>query len=476
VDPLCDLWNEPSSLVFSRPFAVDAHGVLRPDVVAEHGADGLRHWFRPRTDVVWHDGEPLTVADLALSLQLVTDERHRGAVKLHIDGVRRVTVEGDVVVLELERPRPGLLHSLAKTCVVPAHRFTTEELAGGALDREPVGTGPYRLVERTAEGCRFTRHDDFHGGRPAIAEIDMVQVAQDVDRAAALVTGRLDLAQIKAQHAEDVAAVPGLTVHPVRTRVWRALTFSLTHPLLSDPAVRRGISELVDREEVVARALGGYGRPQYYPTPPSSWASPPNPPPTGAEVGLATLRGAGLSRAEDGTWSRDGHRLALTLAYLETETFRAVASEVVAEQLARHGIPVSLTPITWEQYHAMDSTGLRGAGYDGIVVGWSGGVDPYENLAVRYSSTGAYNRDGYADAEVDALLEQAVSAPDRQTATRLYHQVLALTHRDSIMAPLANPQYLFAGASDLTGFEDVEVDSFYEFPQYLHHVRRTAAP
>ncbi|MFC4555629.1 ABC transporter substrate-binding protein [Georgenia faecalis] len=474
VDPLCGLWGEASSLVFSRPFAVDEHGALRADLVGEHATDGLRHWLRPRPGVLWHDGEPLTVDDLALSLRLVTDPQYRGAFKQHIGGVVDVQVDGDAVVVELERPQPGLLHALAKTCVVPAHRFTPERLAAGDLDREPVGTGPYRLVVRSSRVCRLSRHEAFHGGPGAIAEIDMIEVADDEERAGALVSGELDLAQIKAQHVAWVSGTPGLRVHPIQTRVWRALTFNLSHPLLRDPAVRRGLSQLIDREEIVARALGGHGRPQFYPAPPSSWASPPAPPVTGRDVGFATLRSAGCERNVEGVWSRDGAELALTLAYLRTETFRAVASEVIAEQLTRCGVPVSLVPITWEQYRAMDSTGLRGSEFDGIVVGWSGGVDPYENLAVRYSSTGAYNRDGYHDDEVDALLDQAVASADRKHATALYHRVLEITHRDSIMAPLVNPEYLFAARDDLTGFEDFEVDSFYEFPQYAHRIRHTA--
>ena len=126
----------------------------------------------------------------------------------------------------------------------------------------------------------------------------------------------------------------------------------------------------------------------------------------------------------------------------------------------------------------MDRVGLRGSGYDGIVVGWSCGVDPYENLPSRYATTGAYNRDGYSCPELDALLEQAAAADDQSVARDLYRQALEITHRDSIMAPLVNAHYVFAAAPAVTGFEHLEVDSFYELTQYayLFHRERADTP
>lgn len=471
IDPLRTLWNEASSMVFSRPFAVDEHGTLKPDVVgsAEISDDGQLCRLAPRPGVTWHDGAPLSAQDLAFSLRLVSDPRYRGAFKQYLPDVTEVRVEQGHAVVTLRRPMPTLFHLLSKTCVIPAHCFSAEELRRGALDADPIGTGPYRVAERSERGSWFERHDAYHGGPAAIARIAMVQIAQDEARADALAADDVDLAQVKAQHVDRLEGRDDLVVHPIDTRVWRALTFSLSHPLLRDPAIRRALSTLIDREEVVARALGGYGRPQFYPAPPGSWASPGEPPSTGRDVAFATLTEAGCVRSGAGVWTRDGVELSLTLAYLSTETFRKVASEVIAEQFTAAGIPVSLTSITWAQYQAMDSTGLRGTGYDGIVVGWSAGADPHENLSIRYSSTGAYNRDGYANPELDRLLETASTA-DRATAAQLYRRVAGIAHRDSIMAPLANPQYLFAARSDLIGFEDFEVDSFYELPQYAHRI------
>ncbi|WP_131104534.1 ABC transporter substrate-binding protein [Ornithinimicrobium sufpigmenti] len=464
--------NEATSLLYSRLVTVDAFGEIALDLAGSHDVspDGLQHTFRPRGDATWSDDRPVTAEDLTLALRLVSDPGLRARSAFRLVHVRSVESVGDATVVTLTRPMPSFLHALNKVRVVPAHRHTAEEYAEGACDADPVGSGPYRLVERTEGGCTFEARQDYFGTVPGIGTIRMQQIAQDRDRALALAQDEIDFGQIKAQDVdvltEDVRA------HSIRTRVWRALSFRLSHPLLADARVRRALSELVDREEVVLRALGGYGLPQYWPTPPSSWASPQDVPPTGVEQAAETLTEAGWERSAGGWW-KDGQQLVLRLAYLESETFRRVTSEVIAEQFGRFGIPVQLTPITWEAYRDMDAHGLRDTEHDGMVVGWSGGVDPYENLASRYRSDGVYNRDGYRNPRLDDVLDRAVQAPERAEARDLYHQVMRMTHEDSIMAPLANPMYLFGARSHLTGFEDFEVDSFYELPQYANLIRST---
>lgn len=474
LDPVLRSANEASSLLYSRLVAVDAFGRLGPDLAGtmpQVSDDGLQYSFTPRGDATWSDGAPVVADDFTLSLRLVSDPDLRERAAITLPMISSVRTQDGAAVLTLSEPMPSLLNALIKVRVVPAHRHSAQEYATGAGDRDPIGSGPYRLVARDDQGCTFEARSGFHGEPAGIETIRMEQIAHDRDRALALADGAIDFGQVKAQDVDLLG--DRVQAHRIRTRVWRAFSFRLTHPYLSDPVLRRALSELVDREEIVARALGGAGLPQYWPVPPSSWISPAEAPPTGVEVARASMAEAGWEQTEAGGWRKDGHLLSLHLAYLETETFRRVASEVIAEQFGRFGIPVRLSPITWEAYGAMDAHGLRTTVYDGIVVGWSGGVDPYENLASRYRSDGQYNRDGYRDEQVDELLDRAVRATDRADAARLYRQVLDLTHRDSIMAPLANPLYLFGARTDLTGFEEFEVDSFYELPQYAHLIRRT---
>lgn len=480
IDPLTGSWNEPGSMVFSRPITVDAVGAFHGDLADEWeiAPDRMSCRLRARAGVTWHDGVPFGAHDLAFSLGLTSDPDLAGQVKPALPDVAAIDVAGDTVTVTFSRPVVGLASTLARTAIVPAHRFDKAAVLAGAISADPIGTGPYRVVERGPGIVRFAYHPThpFAAASPAapIATIEMRHVADDAERARAIAAGELDFGQVKAQHLgafADATAAP----HRIATRVWRALTFGLNVRHFSDPRVRRAFSMAIDREQVVAAALGGYGLPQYWPVPPTSWVSPDVEPLTGRGPAAELLLEVGWTRDANYRWVADGEPVRFTFCYLETETFRTQASFELARQFAEFGVEVALEPITWEQYAAMDRVGLRGSDYDGIVVGWSCGVDPYENLASRYSTTGAYNRDGYSCPELDDLLERAAAADDPAAARALYREALEITHRDSIMAPLVNAHYVFAAAPDLTGFEHLEVDSFYELTQYAYLFHREQA-
>lgn len=471
IDALAGSWNEVSSMVYSRPIVVDPFGELQPDLVESWSVsdDGTTYRLPIRRGVTWHDGEPFKVDDLALTLRMISDPAFHDRIKPALPDVASVTTDGDVVELVFTRRVAGVLPLLARACVVPSHLVDAEAAASGELDRHAIGTGPYRVVERTPDHVVFAAHAGYHGGTPPIATIDVRQFAHDDDRARAMADGVIDFAQVKPQDLTSLESAVDVEVHQIQTRVWRALSFILDRPMVSDPTVRRGLAAIIDRDAVVVDALDGFGRAQHWAVPPSSWAAPEHVPEMGPEVAARLLRSAGWELAADGRWHVDGAPVELRFCYLETEAFRIAASTSIARQFDAFGVGVALEPITWQQYHEMDRTGLAGGDYDGIVVGWSGGPEPYDNLHSRYATTGSYNRYGYSDPELDDLLERAEATSDRILAGELYAAALEIADRAAIMVPLVNPTYLFAARTGLTGFERFELDSFYELTQYIHH-------
>lgn len=471
IDALSGSWNEVSSMVYSRPIVVDPFGELQPDLVESWTVsdDGTTYRLPIRQGVTWHDGEPFKVDDLALTLRMIADPAWHDRIKPALPDVASVEIDGDVVVLTFHRRVAGVLPLLARACVVPSHLVDAAGAAAGELDRHAIGTGPYRVVDRTPERTTFRAHEGYHGGTPHIETIEVRQFAHDADRARAMVDDVIDFAQVKPQDRATLDADDDVEVHQIQTRVWRALSFILDRPLVADAAVRRGLAAIIDRDAVVQDALDGFGRAQHWAVPPSSWAAPDHVPPMGPDVAAELLQNAGWQRRPDGRWFVDGRAVELRFCYLETEAFRIAASTSIARQFEAFGIGVVLEPITWQQYHEMDRVGLAGGDYDGIVVGWSGGPEPYDNLHSRYATTGAYNRYGFSDPELDELLERAEATTDRIEAAELYAAALELADRAAIMVPLVNPTYLFAARRGLVGFESFELDSFYELTQYVHH-------
>jgi peptide/nickel transport system substrate-binding protein len=128
--------------------------------------------------------------------------------------------------------------------------------------RNPVGTGPYRVVEfRPDTSLTLAAFDDYWGGRPPIKQIRLVVVPEVASRINGLVSGQYDFAcdippdQIPEVEKHDRYEVAGglITNH-------RLLCFDKAHPELRDPRVRLAMAHAIDRQLIVDSLWAGRTR------------------------------------------------------------------------------------------------------------------------------------------------------------------------------------------------------------------------
>ena len=96
--------------------------------------------------------------------------------------------------------------------------------------------------------------------------------------------------------------------------------------------------------------------------------------------------------------------------------YQVRAAEVIKQQLKPVGLDVSIQAL--ESAVFFDRLGK--GDFQMTVVGWMGFVDPDEWTWNLFHADGKYNQQGYANAEVDALLDRARRSPDREERKRLY--------------------------------------------------------
>jgi peptide/nickel transport system substrate-binding protein len=223
--------STPADLLAARALhatlvEVDAVGVLRPGLLAalpeaEPGDRAFRMRLRP--GLRFHDGQPVTAADVAASLSrllLPAVRSSHGWIALPIHGAEEVrqgraaTLPGVEVLSDLELrvvldlPFPELPRALA---AAPAAVVKARD--GEA--RPASGAGPFRLAPGSAgrEGqIRLLAFDGFHRGRPYA---DGVTLAWTDTRRAARAFGRGEVDLLLGPEAPPGAAaraLPALTV------------------------------------------------------------------------------------------------------------------------------------------------------------------------------------------------------------------------------------------------------------------------
>jgi ABC-type transport system substrate-binding protein len=136
-----------------------------------------------------------------------------------------------------------------------------------------VGNGPFRFV--THEPNRrwvFAANPDFPtelGGPPALDRFIIVVVDEPTTKLAALVAGELDFAGINPAHAAFVRRHSALAVLDYPQLFPYGLVFNTRRAPFDDLRVRRAAALAIDRAEIVAGYLFGFGAVADGPVPPT---------------------------------------------------------------------------------------------------------------------------------------------------------------------------------------------------------------
>ncbi|MBL8674498.1 MAG: ABC transporter substrate-binding protein, partial [Rhodospirillales bacterium] len=248
--------------------------------VSWRAVDDTTWEFKLRAGVRFHDGSDLTAADVVFSLARAARVPNSAApfapLLRQVAGVD--AVDDATIRIRTSVPLPTLPANLAAIRVVsrqaasgpaPEGRTTDELNRGEGL----VGTGPFRFGAWTrGKELSLTRHDAYWGAAPAWTRVDFHVLPNATTRVAALESGDVDI--IEAPTAADLPRLSGdQRLALARAPSTRTVHIHLDHfaePTpgipdaggrnpLKDRRVREALSLAIDRDALVADALGGIG-------------------------------------------------------------------------------------------------------------------------------------------------------------------------------------------------------------------------
>jgi peptide/nickel transport system substrate-binding protein len=229
--------------------------------------------FELARDVRWHDGVPTTARDVAWTLNAARNPAVGYPRLADLADVERVEA-GDSFSLSLRFSRaqatmPDVFTDLA---ILPAHLFRSvvpARLREAPWNRYPVGNGPFRFVRHESNRrWVFEANRAFPaslGGPPGLTRLVLAVVDEPTTKLAALVSGELDFAGIQPAHAIFVRREPDLAVLDYPLLFTYGLVLNTRRPPFDRLEVRRAVGAAVDRQEIVAAHVYGFGTPAYGP-------------------------------------------------------------------------------------------------------------------------------------------------------------------------------------------------------------------
>ena len=420
----------------------------------EWGPDHKSIVIKLRPGVRFQDGEPFNAEAVKFNI-----ERHQNTPgsfrKSEISEIQSVDVVNDLTVrFHLSQPLVPLLAALtdrAGMMVSPK----AAKASGDKFGTQPVCAGPYKFVQRVAQGkIVLEKVADYWDQKSfAIDRVEFVPITDSSSRLASLRSGDLqmiervsptDLAEIRGDSKLKVTGIPELGYQMIPLNVANGPKSKA----FSDVRVRQALDLAIDRETLVKTVFGG----EYIAG--NQFISPANPY-YDKKVPVAKRD---LARARQLLKDAGQPSFSFTLV-VPPERDRQEASLILQAMWAEAGITANLQT---QENVTMLQSGRKGD-FEAYFTFWSGRPDPDGNVYTFATCKGAQNDQHYCNTDVDALLTKARQVAEPAERKKLYDQATEIMAREV-------PRLILWHRRVFTGFS-TRVSGFTPYPDGIIRLR-----
>ncbi len=225
--------------------------------------------FTLREGVVFHNGKPLTAADVKYSLErILNPATAAGAFYAMLLTIAEIDAVDDLTVrITTHEPDPVLEARLASVWggfIIP--EGYVEEVGEEAFLVKPIATGPFMVESYEPDRLVLTAFEDYWGELPNVREVVYIDIPELSSRITALVNGEVDLiSTIAPDQLALLDRYDGVQVISRPIANMHMLTFKITQPPTDNKYLRQAMSLAIDRQVIVdSLFFGGSEVPRSY--------------------------------------------------------------------------------------------------------------------------------------------------------------------------------------------------------------------
>ena len=404
-------------------------------------ADGKTVTIKLRPGMTFHDGSKVEAADVVSTINRVLSKEIASPLASRLAALDTATApDATTVVLNLKEPSAPLLISIATIAIVPRSMEAEKE----ALQRMPIGTGPFKFKEWQANGFVALEKNAsyWRAGTPKLDGIKFNIVPESATRQVGISSGQYAmLPNIDAATALQLKGKPGVKLAETLELAYSFVGVNTSKPPFDNAKVREAVNYALNRGEIITAALFGAGVP-------------------GGPLSPA-LKDWATATSEFACYKHDpakaqallkeaGHTapVAITINVLPRQDIRDIA-QVVQAQLNKAGFKVELKNQEMGQF----IQDWRNSNFDMFASTNAGSPDPDDYFFRTFRSGGSTNVFKYSNPELDGVLDSARTMQDAAARKTAYDKAQRILACDGPIMHIAYGQLFTALRTNVTGFE-----------------------
>jgi peptide/nickel transport system substrate-binding protein len=424
---------------------IDADNNIRPRLATQWAvsSDGLTYTFNLAENATFHDGTPLTAADVVWTFDRLRDASLELPTADLYSNIDTIAATGDTeVTFTLKNTNPFFLYDLSDNHALIL-KAGTEDAATNFN-----GTGPFKVVSYVPEDrMEFVANENyFIAGKPGVSSMEFIFFSDQAAGVDALRGGQVDLMmRMPTPLFLTLQGESGINTVNIPTNGFDVVRLRSDREPGSNPLVMQAIKLATDRNaiaETVTQGLGAVGRdspigPLY-----KAYYSQETPiPARDPAAAKALLAEAGYP---------DGLQLDL---HVPDSGDRPDLAVILKEQWAAAGIEVNVLVEPESVYYGEDGWLEVDLG----ITGWGSRPTPQFYLDVMLVTDAQWNESHYSDAEFDQLATVSGTTLNEAERVQAYKDIQRIMiERGPILIP-----YFFAQLGAISDqFEGFEMKAF----------------
>lgn len=456
--------NEPSSLgshlttdtptfmvvdnIYNALVLLDENLQPQPDLAQSWtvSPDGRVYTFKLATNAKWHDGKPVTAADVEFTFNELIAKNHPRAGTWWPNVESAKALDAHTFEFRLKEPYVPFLTMLgsvlsSSALIMPKHIYEGKDAKTNPANQAPIGSGPFKFVRwQRGSFIELARNDQYwKPGKPYLDRVVLQMMPDAAARFLAFERGEVDflhwyivpydqLAKLRKDkrfdlvEKGDAAATNGF------------MLINHRHAALKDQKVRQALAYAINRETIREKALFGESKvARSHVSSNVRWAYTPE-----FDYKFDPAQANKLLDEAGFAKGADGKRFPLRLYWAAGRDYEGRGAEIIKDNLRDVGVDVTVQ--TFDRPSFTDRV-YRQWDFDLAMQLFTTGPDPTISVNARYHTKQILkvpfvNAMGYSNPATDALFDAEFKEQDPAKRKEMWRNIQKLLLTDLPALPL----------------------------------------